>query len=461
MSDLFRVPPSPEVMSTLYVQYLKYGKPNGLTFKQYLATIGFTDPAADQPGMDDNIIPSPVQPDRIVIPQRPVTGKVNVKVLLIDFPDREARVPAEHYRDLLFSDEIYPTGSLRDYYKEVSFGNVEIEGSVHGWLRMPQTYSFYTNNESGTNWDSYPRNAPRMAEDAVQVALNSGIKFDKNLDKFDEGIVTALFLVHAGRGAETVHPSISGREIWSHKWRFREPVEVGPGLYTTVYLTVPEDCKVGVCAHELGHLVFQWQDFYDPNYNDDGTAWDGSGRWDLMAGGSYNGNGSRPAHPAALHKIQHGWIKPKTIKASKSIKLFPHSTPGEQVIKIISKAYTPGKQYLLLENRTRQGFDYDLPGEGLLVWKVDEAKEMFSPHSAGLALVQADGQHDLESAVGWNQGDEGDPFPGKSNTDTLPELGPICTSFGDLDAQIPCGITIEKICYDPITKEITLEVIFK
>jgi transposase len=31
------------------------------------------------------------------------------------------------------------------------------------------------------------------------------------------------------------------------------------------YLTFPEDCKMGVCAHELGHLAFQWEDFYDPN----------------------------------------------------------------------------------------------------------------------------------------------------------------------------------------------------
>jgi hypothetical protein len=26
--------------------------------------------------------------------------------------------------------------------------------------------------------------------------------------------------------------------------------------------------------------------FYDPNYDEDGMEWDGSGVWDLMAGGS-------------------------------------------------------------------------------------------------------------------------------------------------------------------------------
>ena len=42
-------------------------------------------------------------------------------------------------------------------------------------------------------------------------------------------------------------------------------------LSATIYLTVPNDCKVEVCAHELRHLAFEWQDFYDPNYNNDGT----------------------------------------------------------------------------------------------------------------------------------------------------------------------------------------------
>ena len=54
-------------------------------------------------------------------------------------------------------------------------------------------------------------------------------------------------------------------------------------------------------------------DFYDANYADDGQYWDGSGAWDLMAGGSYNGAGARPAHPAGLHKSQHGWIPIQTI----------------------------------------------------------------------------------------------------------------------------------------------------
>lgn len=173
MSQLQSVPPSPEVMAMLFMEYRRSGKMKPVSFKQYLASIGFTDPAAEIDGLDDAVrFRRGVDgPERIEIPSQPVKGTLRVKVLLIDFPDRPGALPIQHYEDMLFSSATYPTGSMRDYYKEVSLGKVDVDGSVHGWLRMPHPYSYYTNNESGMKSRSYPRNAPRMAEDAVNVAL--------------------------------------------------------------------------------------------------------------------------------------------------------------------------------------------------------------------------------------------------------------------------------------------------
>jgi len=237
-------------------------------------------------------------------------------VLLADFNDQPGTRPRSELEDLLFSDSIFPTGSLRDYYAEVSCGKVTVVGSVHGWLRLPHDYAFYTNNESGMGKLSYPKSAQKMAEDAVQAAIAAGVDFPKELDALGNGTVTALVIVHSGRGAEQLAASIRKKNIWSHKWFVPNPVQVRPGLFASTYLTVPEDCRMGVCAHELGHLAFQWEDFYDPNGNDDGITWSGSGAWDLMAAGSWNGGGDRPAHPAGLHKSQHGWITVDTITTS-------------------------------------------------------------------------------------------------------------------------------------------------
>jgi hypothetical protein len=109
----------------------------------------------------------------------------------------------------------------------------------------------------------------------------------------------------------------------------------------------------------------------------------------------------------------------------------------------MSPAFKP-KQYLLLENRKRSGFDFDLPGEGLLVWRVDEDGVQENPNTPGLFLIQADGRNDLTDPTGWNSGDAGDPFPGTAGKKLLKDSGTISTSFPGKRS----GITIKNITRD-------------
>ena len=53
-TTLRRVPPAPEVMVRLYMDYKNSGFKG--SFKKYLESIGFTDPADDQIGMDDSAV---------------------------------------------------------------------------------------------------------------------------------------------------------------------------------------------------------------------------------------------------------------------------------------------------------------------------------------------------------------------------------------------------------------------
>ena len=102
-----------------------------------------------------------------------------------------------------------------------------------------------------------------------------------------------------------------------------------------------QNCKLGVCAHELGHLLFQWQDFYDPNYDEDGLFWKGSGDWDLMASGCYNFGSTVPAHPAGLHKMQHGWVATTNVSQStQGVRVPPTTANGGRVCKIKSPTFT-------------------------------------------------------------------------------------------------------------------------
>ncbi|MFM2013492.1 MAG: hypothetical protein RLZZ396_2276 [Planctomycetota bacterium] len=447
-NNLYRVPPSPDLMNHLYVRFLRDGKPAGLSFSQFLKSIGFVDPAAQIDGMDDGLVrrlaeSGPSGVDMISVPKKPVTGELRMIVLLVDFTDNVGTRAKTDFESLLFSRNSFPTGSLADYYAEVSGGKVGVTGTVHGWLRMPNTYEYYVDNQSG--FGTHPRNSQKLAEDAVAAALAAGVPFDPKHDALGSGEITALFIVHAGIGAEETSSVSAGlTHIWSHKWELKRQVPVfagRPSLVASRYLTVPENCNMGVCAHELGHLAFQWEDFYDINKSKDGQ-WAGSGTWDLMAAGSWNGfRGDTPAHPVGLHKLQHGWVERVMVNSTTSdISLAPYDHSGGQVVVIRSPAYTP-TQSLLIENRQSFGFDRKLPGFGLLVWRVDIDRQQTGPLRPALALVQADGREDLETAIGGNQGDDGDPFPGRRGITALGDgAKPLTTSF-----DFPCGVSLSNI----------------
>lgn len=83
---------------------------------------------------------------------------------------------------------------------------------------------------------------------------------------------------------------------------------------------------------------------------------------------------------------------------------------------------SPPAEYFLVENRTRIGFDANLPGEGLLIWhaessiaysKLGNSGGLSNTQTRGLVLEEADGNYDLLNPAG-NAGDSGDPWQGST-----------------------------------------------
>jgi len=138
------------------MEYLRENKQRSaktkLSFIDYLASIGFTDPSVSVVGMDDRVLAQPAVGNGVqlfAIPTKGVQGTLRVMVLLVDFFDRPGSLSTVYYEDLFFSKGVHPTGSMRDYYSEVSNGKVDVVGTVHGWFRMPRMYATYVNRESG------------------------------------------------------------------------------------------------------------------------------------------------------------------------------------------------------------------------------------------------------------------------------------------------------------------------
>jgi immune inhibitor A len=342
----------------------------------------------------------------LAVRSRPTTGRARLLVLLVDFADNRGTRPAADLRDMLFSQGTYPTGSMYDFYKENSYDQLHIEGDVVGWLRLPQPYSYYVNGENGTSDTNYPHNAQKMVEDALVEAVKTVDfrQFDADGDKFLDG----LFVVHAGGGAEGAPNQASrAQKIWSHQWNITRPF-VSNGVTAYAYLTVPEDCRVGVCCHEFGHML-GLPDLYDTTY-----ASEGVGVWCVMGAGSWNDNGLTPGHFCAWSKARLKWLTPSVVKTAKTLSLAPVERDKRAVYRLWTKGKS-GSEYFLLENRQRSGFDAKLPGDGLLIWRIDDANHNNNhPGDYWVGLLQADGRRDLE--LGRNRGDAGDPYPGTSKT---------------------------------------------
>lgn len=361
-----------------------------------------------------------------------VTGTNNILLILIDYSDLPATQTATSFTDM--ANGPWATGSLNDYYEEVSYNQFGVNGLAMGWYRAANNHTYYANNDgiSGTGDDfgtgTYPNNAPRLVEEAVDAAETAGVDFS-NYDNDGDGWVDTVFIVHAGRGAEATNDP---DDIWSHKWDISSgggTPRYYDGVWINTYNIQPElnnvgsHIEIGVFAHEYGH-VLGLPDLYDT----DGTS-EGIGNYGLMAGGSWGTDGNSPespSHMCAWSKVYLGWITPTVVTGNILNQAINQIETSAEVYKLW-KDGIPGEEYFLVSNRQKVDFDSRFVGDGgLLIWHIDEnvINTNLSSNTVnddenhkGVDLEEADGLNDLDG--GRNRGDAGDFYPGSTNNTTF------------------------------------------
>ncbi|UCG51149.1 MAG: M6 family metalloprotease domain-containing protein [Candidatus Latescibacterota bacterium] len=267
-----------------------------------------------------------------------ISGSFEFPVLLGAFFNRPAPFESGNLQTELF-DGPWPTGTLSDYFDEISYGVLGVGGVVADWVVTFQQDLYYEGSSNGL----LPNDAKtgefiKELLDANDGSIDFG-QFDNDgpdgipNSGDDDGYVDFVVFVHSEFGGECDEFSLN---IWSHSWVYRGWPISGGQPYTTDdpavgggfvkiddYSIQPaQSCggsmiEIGSFCHEVGH-AFGLPDLFDGN---GGSS--GAGHWDLMGRGNWNTPES-PAHPSAWARQELGWVVPVLVGWQGAVESIPH-----------------------------------------------------------------------------------------------------------------------------------------
>ncbi len=354
----------------------------------------------------------------------PTTGTRKLLMILANFSNTTTVFTPADFNNYMNQTNYNGTGSFRDYYIEVSYGQLTVNTTVTMWVVLPHTHDYYGPD---TKWGEFAYDAVSAAN--TQAAVNFA-EYDNDLD----GYVDGVSIIHQGEGQEA---SGDINDIWSHSWDLQSAgYTVGEctfdGVVVSEYTTLPEVLgtgmsTIGVMCHEFGHNLGA-PDFYDTDYST-GGQYNGTGSWDLMAGGSWNGaSGTKPAHPNAWIKSYFTWTNPTVLTTQQSVLLHNAQTSTD----VVRYNTATANEYFLCENRQKTGFDAGLPGHGMIVYHVDgdyiaahmENNDINAGSHQGMFPMAANSSNGsgVSTSSGSNINTTGCPWPGTTNDVTFSDV---------------------------------------
>ncbi|MDR1370080.1 MAG: M6 family metalloprotease domain-containing protein [Dysgonamonadaceae bacterium] len=301
---------------------------------------------------------------------RATTGTAKAICALIGFPDKPFTHTAAEFEQLMNQSGYSVNGaqgSVKDFYKENSYGKLDLVVTVVGPYTAAKEWKYYGENGDGANQND--KNVRELATEAANFAFKETSVIPSDYDNDGNGDIDTFHFLYAGYGEESGSASDC---IWAHKSGYSPALTFG-SKKLSIYSCSPElrgnsgnnITHIGVICHELCH-VFGAPDYYDTN-GEDGGDFTGTGRWDLMAQGSWNGNGASPAHINMYQKIVFGWVEPAALTRETTVSGMPNSAENPVAYTIST---TTSGEYFVLENRQKVKFDSGLPGSGLLIYRV-------------------------------------------------------------------------------------------
>ena len=306
-------------------------------------------------------------------------GKIYSLTLLVDFSDQKAPVSVADVEEWLNKEGFNRdgcNGSVRDYYLDVSNGQLDLTNEVFGWYRAKHPKSWYESLPGYTGSDSLMKEVFAYFDPMVDFSRYDN---DKN------GTTEAINIVYAGPGQTW------GQGLWPHSGWSNERRD-GVRLTHHQMTDMPGKFSIYVFVHESGHMIFGWPDLYW--YGDYCTM----------------GNRAHDLNPVAIndfYRADQGWI-PFVDVTSNDVSL-ETTKPGEVCYRYKNPA-RPDKEGLVWSYVQNKGRNQVLKGSGLLMQHYDFSIEGNSASDKlGLRIVHA-------SAAGKSSDNPGDQWPSPGST---------------------------------------------
>jgi M6 family metalloprotease-like protein len=301
--------------------------------------------------------------DSIAMASYRFTGDtLKVLAIMVDWSNRPGTYSRETFDSLLFSRNVFPGGSVADYFYEVSYGELIVVGEVLDWYDA----GFYM---------GYFDFEPLFEE------LDSIIDYSQ-FDGNNDGDVDAAVFIRSGNGEEDSQDPF---DIWSYAYVY--PPGSGPGPFDGMHIprwnTSPETRplrdplnpknfsgvdtlnRIRVFAHEMTHCIglpdlYDYDNklvtstYYTPGDYNDHPAMD----WCLMG---YYGYGlfsigtDVPSHLCGWCKKELGWIDPVILPGGthNNVVIYNIETTNDSSLYLLPIIPAEG-EYFLLEYRNRE-----------------------------------------------------------------------------------------------------------
>jgi M6 family metalloprotease-like protein len=360
------------------------------------------------------------------------TGKKKGIVILVNFTDKKFTYTRDDFHALA-NEKGYclngARGSVSDYFRDQSYGKLEVEFDVVGPYNLSHPMAYYGKNKTtpgGSMLDGDDVLVGEFATEAVKLADK-----DVNFADYDwnhNGEVDQVYIMYAGYSEAEGGASTT---IWPHEWSL-DSAKVdncgGDGkflvdnVWVDTYACSSElknsrgnkMCGIGTMCHEFSHCL-GLEDLYDTSSR---SIVFGMDSWSLMDRGAYNGDGHCPCGYTSYERWVAGWLEPVELTATDTYHLSPITQSPEAYI-IYNEANRD--EYYLLENRQLTLWDEENKGHGLLILHVDYDDAVWShreinndPSHQRLSIFHADNK-----AYSYDSDLAGDPYPGTTGNRSL------------------------------------------